>query len=56
MKVGNLVRYKAGGEKYGLLAIVTYVNVGGETVRAVDTSGELQWLTTSYCEVVNESR
>lgn len=53
MKVGTLVRYNAGGEKYHLFAVVTYVNQEGGTVKAVDMTGELHWLVTSYCTALS---
>ena len=56
MKVGNLIRYKEGGEKYKLLAVVTMVNAPGGTLKAVDSSGNMHWLVTSSCEIINESR
>ena len=56
MKVGDLVRYNAGGENYKLLAIVAKLNTPGGTVRAIDAKGKLHWLVSSYCEVVSESR
>jgi len=56
MKVGNLVRYNQGGEKYKLLAIVTKLNRPGGTVKAVDINGNLHWLVSSSCEVLSESR
>ena len=56
MKVGSLIRYNEGGEKYKLLAVVTKLNAPGGTVKAVDTKGKLHWLVRSSCEVVSESR
>jgi len=51
VKVGDLVKYVT-----GCIAVVLYINDAGGTVKVVNDNGNVCWLVTSGCEVLNESR
>ena len=51
MKIGDLVKYVTGD-----FHLVLYINDAGGTVKVVSDTGNICWLVTSDCEVINESR
>jgi hypothetical protein len=57
MQVGDLIKYNP--LKLPLpvsIAIVLYINIHGDTVQAIDQTGEVRWMVKSGCEILNESR
>ena len=57
MKVGDLIQYNPLKLPPPVsVAVVLYINVYGDTVQAIDQTGEIRWMVKSGCEVINESR
>jgi len=57
MKVGDLIRYNPLKLPPPVsVAVVLFINDDGETVKAVDQTGEVRWMVQSGCEVISESR
>jgi hypothetical protein len=56
MKTGDLIKYPYRG-RTPCFAIVLHLNDAGGTTKAhILEDGEVCWLVTSDCEVINESR
>ena len=57
MKVGDLIQYNPLKLPPPVsVAVVLYINVYGDTVQAIDQTGEIRWMVKSGCEVINASR
>ena len=57
MKVGDLIQYNPLKLPPPVsVAVVMYINVYGDTVQAIDQTGEIRWMVKSGCKVINESR
>ena len=57
MKVGDLIQYNPLKLPPPVsIAVVLFINTYGDTVQAIDQTGEVRWMVKSGCEVVNESR
>ena len=57
MKVGDLIKYNPLKLPPPVsIAVVLYINIHGDTVQAIDQTGEIRWMVQSGCEIINESR
>ena len=58
MKVGDMIQYNPLKLRDVPLsiAVVLFINTYGDTVQAVDQTGDVRWMVKSGCEVVSESR
>jgi len=57
VKVGDLIRYNPLRLPPPVsVAVVLYINIHGDTVQAIDQTGEIRWMVKSGCKVINESR
>ena len=57
MKVGDLIQYNPLKLPPPVsVAVVLHIDVYGDTVQAIDQTGEIRWMVQSGCEVINASR
>jgi len=57
MQVGDLIKYNPSKLPPPVsLAIVLHLDIYGDTLQAIDQTGEIRWMVKSGCEVINESR
>ena len=57
MKVGDLIQYNPLKLPPPVsIAIVLHLDIYGDTLQAIDQTGEVRWMVKSGCEVINESR